>query len=456
MIQATLRKFLPKSTSLRGRAATGVIWSVMEHGLNNVLRLASNLIMTRLLVPEAFGLMAMVLTLQVGLTLLTEISIHRSVVQSKTGDTPLFLRVAWTVQVIRGVGISAITLLAAALLWLLAPVLAPPGSIYGDPALPGLIALSSISMICRGLESTNQLLALRRLHLGRVVVLNLSTQVVSLVTMVGFGLIHATVWTLLLGYLVGSVFRAVLSQFLFEGPRMALAWDKAIGAELWNYGRWLVLSSSIAFVAGFSDRIILGGLLDARTFSQYSIAMVWVEAMVGLATVLIDRVGFSTLAETMRESRERIGSVTSKVGLYIDVLVTGLFLSGIVAIPIVIYVLYSSEYHMAASFIPLLAVGVLCTRFNLAFMLVLSDGDSRTTVWASVLTAVFVLVALPTGYYLLGVAGALAAVSLKGLAAAPLLIVRKRQITHSSTSIDLVWLLLIIGLAAVLCAAYSA
>lgn len=63
-----LQKLFSRPTTLAGRSVRAGGWSVAELTFAQGLRLAGNLVMTRLLLPEAFGLMAMVTTLQVGLT----------------------------------------------------------------------------------------------------------------------------------------------------------------------------------------------------------------------------------------------------------------------------------------------------------------------------------------------------------------------------------------------------
>lgn len=84
-----------------------VIWSsVWVFGgqiAGQVLRLVSNLIMTRLLVPEMFGVMAVANTVIIGLALCSYIGLHHNIIQSSRGDDPDFLNTAWTMQVIRGV-----------------------------------------------------------------------------------------------------------------------------------------------------------------------------------------------------------------------------------------------------------------------------------------------------------------------------------------------------------------
>ena len=62
-----------KGEGLRALALRGAVWSFAGFGLQNLLRLLSNLILTRLLVPEMFGLMALANVFITGLTLLSDV-----------------------------------------------------------------------------------------------------------------------------------------------------------------------------------------------------------------------------------------------------------------------------------------------------------------------------------------------------------------------------------------------
>src|SRR5713101_1716008 len=100
-------------------------WTVLGYGTSQLLLLAGNLILTRLLFPEAFGLMAIVLAVMVGVALLSDVGIEQSIIHNKRGNEPAFVNTAWSIKVIRGV-------LMWLALWLLADPLA---SLYGEPML---------------------------------------------------------------------------------------------------------------------------------------------------------------------------------------------------------------------------------------------------------------------------------------------------------------------------------
>src|SRR4051812_36532958 len=79
------------AASLKMRALRGSLWTILGYGGSQVLRLAGNVILTRLLFPEAFGQMVLVNVFLQGLHMFSDVGIGPSLIQSKRGDDPDFL-----------------------------------------------------------------------------------------------------------------------------------------------------------------------------------------------------------------------------------------------------------------------------------------------------------------------------------------------------------------------------
>ena len=71
-----------------GRTRTAAIYEVTAYVLSISLRLGSNLILTRLLMPEAFGLMAMLNTVSFVLWMLSEVGLSEAVGTSRAIRCP--------------------------------------------------------------------------------------------------------------------------------------------------------------------------------------------------------------------------------------------------------------------------------------------------------------------------------------------------------------------------------
>src|SRR5271169_6696481 len=105
----------PKNTpTFRQRVLQSGSWTLIGYGVNQALRLGGNLILTRLLFPEAFGMMAIVMIASYGVTMFVDMGIAQSIVQNKRGNDPAFVNTAWSIQIILGFlifgGLSALAL----------------------------------------------------------------------------------------------------------------------------------------------------------------------------------------------------------------------------------------------------------------------------------------------------------------------------------------------------------
>lgn len=79
------------SATLKKQAIAGTAWTIFGYGASQSLRLGSNLLLTRLLVPELFGLMALVTVFIVGLNLFSDLGTTPSIIQNKREKNQFFL-----------------------------------------------------------------------------------------------------------------------------------------------------------------------------------------------------------------------------------------------------------------------------------------------------------------------------------------------------------------------------
>ena len=73
---------LGNMSSLKKLAIRGTIWTIVGYGASQILRFGSNLILTRLLFPKLFGLMALLNTFIIGLHLFSDIGIGTIIIQN--------------------------------------------------------------------------------------------------------------------------------------------------------------------------------------------------------------------------------------------------------------------------------------------------------------------------------------------------------------------------------------
>ncbi|MGC0225961.1 oligosaccharide flippase family protein [Pseudooceanicola nitratireducens] len=441
--------------SLKKRVFSAGAWSVAQLTTNYTFRLASNLVMTRLLVPEAFGIMALISAILAAFTLFSDIGLARSVIRDPDGEDPHYLRVAWTVQVVRSFYVMAGVLLSALGVWLLAPSLAPVGTIYADERLPGLLALVSLAPLLQGLSSTNRFVAQRKFKNARLFATALCTQISAISMQITLALIWPTVWALLFGLLTRYVVGGFLSHIVFEGPTMRFRWDKAIVSRLWKFGKFLMASSSLTFAANYADRFILASLLGSGGFGLYAISQIWSEAAKTLVNRLATQVGFPAIGEVIRTRPNEVARLFKRFQRIIDLYCVLAFLALYLFGPYLIDILYSTEYSEAGNYLSLMSLALLTIRFETINTLILNLGNSKFMMLVSGIRAASMLIFLPLGYNILGVPGAILAVGLNPLSSFPYTFQLIRPVLGTSYTVwQAVWVVATIATASLAYATY--
>jgi O-antigen/teichoic acid export membrane protein len=349
--------------TLNRAAWKGSTITLIGQGAGSVIRFGSNLIITRLLLPEHFGLMALVTTFQVGLALFSDTGVGPNIIQNPKGEEPIFFNTAWTVQAIRGV-----------LLWLALSLLAWPLSrLYHQPQLLTLLPVAGLMAVCGGLESTRGLILNRRLSFLAITLLEVATQVVNVVAMIGLALAWRSVWVLVLASVLAALVRTILSHTILPGPRNRFAWDPAALRSLIEFGRWIFVSTALTFLATQSDRLILGKLVPVAQLGFYSIA----ASLAAVPLQIVQRLGglvfFPVVATAMRQADHDPASIrTNRTNLLLAM--APLMALGVAMSPALVRLMYRPNFHPVGMLASYLCIGTWLTMVSTSYGIVLLAG----------------------------------------------------------------------------------
>jgi O-antigen/teichoic acid export membrane protein len=408
------------SASLRTRAISAGIWTLAGYGLSLCLRLGSNLLMTRLLAPEMFGVMAIAAMVTAILMMLSDLGIGQSIVRSPHGGEPVFLDTAWTVQILRGLGLWLVALTVCGLLyWAGAHGAIQARSAYGAPELPAVVAVSSFALVIAGFEATNSATAERALDQRRLSLLAILSQLGGLAVMVPIALIGRSIWALVAGTLASTLVTTLLSHLWLRGHRNRLRWDATALRELISFGKWLFVSSVVTVLAANGDRLLLGGILDAHALGVYSIAALLVGTLDSGVQRVLRGVSLPALSEAIRRDRAHFTRVYHRLRVPLDI--TLLFAAGalFMAGDLIVHLLYDSRYAEAGDMLRVLALSLAVTRYGVANQAYLAAGFPRDQAVVNIVRCVSLYALVPALFAMAGVTGALWGIALHGLATLP-------------------------------------
>ncbi|SLN22560.1 Lipopolysaccharide biosynthesis protein WzxC [Roseivivax jejudonensis] len=396
MRMALLERF--RGASLTARALRSSMLTVGGFGSMQALRLLSNLVLTRLLFPEAFGLMALVLVFLTGLAMFSDVGVTPAILQSKRGDDPDFLDTAWTIQVGRGICLAAF---AAALAW-------PMAQIYAEPQLVQLLPVAGLTLLIAGFNPTRLDTAGRHLMLGRVTVIEIASQVAGLIVAIAFALIFRSVWALVASNLVTALAKLVLLDLFLPGARNRFRLERPAARELVSFGKWIFLATVCGFISHQADKLLIGRYLPLDVFGVYNIGYFLASFPMLLGLMVVGRVLIPIYREAPpAESRENFAKLRR-----MRTLVTGalLMLSALAACLGVwlVELLYDPRYHLAGAVVVVLALTQIPQIIGLTYdQAALAAGDSRRFFVLSLAKAVFMVAGLLIGLEAGGLLGAL-------------------------------------------------
>jgi len=335
--------------ALKAQAMSASAWALGGYMATRAIRLISNLILTRILLPEHFGIMAIVSLFTTGLQMFSDIGIGPAIIQNRRGDDPVYLDTAWTMQVIRGF-----------ILWGVSIALAWPFAMLYDnmEGLIYLIPAAGFGMVIVGFNSTSLVTLNRHLALGKEVVLQFCSKLGALAVMVVIALITRSVWALVIGGLVSAAITMAFSHTLIPGHRNRFRWDREAAQELISFGRWIFISTALTFLAVSSDRLILGKLISESALGVYAIAYLCYDVPRTLIQHMSQKVIFPTMSKVADLPREQFrNKLRRNRRRYLPVMMLGVVSLAAFGDWIIEF-LYPDKYIAAGWMLAILAVGL--------------------------------------------------------------------------------------------------
>lgn len=375
------------------------VWTAGTFVVSAGLKFGLNVVLSYLLAPEILGVMVVVNAVRLGVEMLTDVGIEQNVVHHPDGLSPTFRDTAWTLQVLRGLLLSACFLAAA-------PFLA--AAYHIDVRI---FLLASLSPMIGGAHSTAVFVLVKHLEVRRRGIFELGAEGAAFVVQVGLALWLRSVWAPAIGLVAAVAIRTALSYLLPEA-RQQLRFDRVVAARIVAFGKWIALTSLVMYAATNLDRLYLGKIAPLALLGIYGIARAIAELPSNLARRMSYQIIFPALAGSDGGDRgERMAMMAGSRLVFTLGACLGLAAASAVADGL-IAVIYDPRYISAGWMLSVLLLGaVFAVLSNLNEALLLSAGMPHYSSAANLSRLVTLSVGLPSGYALGGFAGAVIAIA---------------------------------------------
>jgi O-antigen/teichoic acid export membrane protein len=389
LIQSINKKMdIARRDGLKARAMRGAFWTMLGYGSQQAIRLGSNLIMTRLLVPEMFGVMAIAQVFLVGLNMFSDLGINSSIVQNKRGEDHHFLNTAWTIQAIRGLCIYLVLVLIAY----------PVSLLYEQPILFPILCVLGINSIVMGFQTTGFASADKNLAIGVKTSIEVAAQLTGVLVMITWAAFIPSIWALVGGSVVGSMVLVGLGHWLLSTHKHQFIMVREHLDEIIRFGKWIFLSSVVGFFANQLDKLILGKLLTMEMLGFYTIAYTLSQLPALVSSQLGNRVMLPVYAKLQDIDRKEFRGYVFKVRTRVAGVLLPISVIFMVFGQQIVNFLYDDRYRSAGWMTEVLSAGVAVHLATNAGPFLLAMGKSKIFSIMVILKTVILALSMYAGW----------------------------------------------------------
>ena len=284
---------MTNSTSLKGLASKGILWTTLDKFIVQAGKFAIGIILARILLPEDFGLIGMLSIFLVISNVFITSGMGAGLIQHQNRTDVDFS----TVFVFNFVTSTLFYII----LFFAAPFIA---DFYEQPVLTSLTRALGLSLIINSLavvQVSKLTIAMDFKSMAKVNIIGVVVGGAAALTsaFLGYG-----VWALVILTLL-TASSSVLALWFFSKWKPSISFSKQSFNSLFNYGSKLLLASLYSQTLNNVYNIIIGKVYPAASLGYYTRAKGFTELSAGTIANILQQVSFPLLA-SIQNDKERL------------------------------------------------------------------------------------------------------------------------------------------------------
>lgn len=282
-----------QGNNLQTKAIHAIKWSTITHVIEKLVFPVSNMVLARILTPEAFGVIAVVTMIISFTDMFTDAGFQKYLVQKEFASKDELFKNAnvafWT------------NLSISVLLWTIIIVFRDKlASIVGNPGLGNVIAIACVQLIFTSISSIQAALFRRNfdfksLFTVRMIAITTPFTITIPLAFLGFGY-----WALIIGaialHLSNAVFLSVKSEW-----KPTFFYKINILKEMISFSIWSLIEQISIWLTGWVDIFIIGSILSSYYLGLYRTSIMIVNGLLAVFVSSVIPVLFTTLSRLQND-----------------------------------------------------------------------------------------------------------------------------------------------------------
>ncbi|MDY6987190.1 MAG: MOP flippase family protein [Thermodesulfobacteriota bacterium] len=280
------------STNLKSEATTGVRWTAVSMVGVTLVDTVRLIVLGRLLPPNAFGLMAMMIVIIGFGQIFSQMGLVQAVIQ-RADPKPDELASLYWLNIASGLSVYT-------LLFLATPLIA---QLYSSLELNSMLPFIGLMFVLNPMGDLHRAMLEKSLFFKPLAWIEMSGAFIGMMASIYLALIGFGVWSLIWGQLGAVVIRNlgffVMGQRLFS-PRLHFRKDDLKGYL--RFGLHHAGAMSVNYVNSRFDQLLIGVLLGPQALGYYSMAFNLVMRPVQRINPILTRVAFPVLVQVQNDN----------------------------------------------------------------------------------------------------------------------------------------------------------
>ena len=281
---------MPTVNTLNQKVLVAAVWSVGLRFAIKCLALVNTVVLARLLAPEDFGLVAIVMSIYLLIDIFQSFGFDVVLIQKQNASSEVY-DTAWTIQVIFGFVTGGVMIVAA-------PFIA---EFYGDPRLQAIAMITSVFFVFDGLKNIGLVNFRKELDFKKEFAYQSSVKIFSVAVTIAVAAYMRNYWALLIGMFCTRLFGLGFSYYMsLYRPRLTLQkWRDIIG-----FSSWLFINAFMQFLVRNASNLTVGKLVGVSGSGIYTYSNEFAELPSGTLVAAVNRATFPGYSKVSHDAHK--------------------------------------------------------------------------------------------------------------------------------------------------------
>lgn len=380
---------------LKQKAISGVIWSSIQKFGTMGISFASNIILARLLTPEDYGCVGMLMIFITVANTFIDGGFGSALIQKKNPTQEDYSTIFYWNLIL--------SVFLYIILYFSAPLIA---QFYRIPLLTSVLRVQSLVLIINSLSIVQQNRMRKNLNFKKLAIISIISSIISLSITICLAFNSFGIWALVAQQLLLSSFNAILYWGAAHW-RPAFIFSKQSFKELLGFGGYVCLANLVNTFCNQVSGLIAGRFCTARLLGMYTQSVKLVDVASMSISSVVDQVAYPILSRFQNDKQKLVDVLRNiiRATCYFSFPVVALMI--LLAEPIIL-VLYSEKWIESVPYFQILSIaGLFMSIQNINYYGVAALGKSRQLLYWTFIKRAVGLVILIAGFLIWGFYGLL-------------------------------------------------